>query len=419
MIRRLPRPLGPSTLWPLLLLACNVTPATTTGGVDLPARGDCPRGLAVVSSDFQSSEIALLSPDGAVRSPAFLSSASSNASNLAAPLSGDLEAAPSRSRENELVLIDRFGTNVLSFVDAKTAAVRAQLPIGTGFDSNPQDYLEASEHKAYVPRLSENRDPGREPFDFGSDLLLVDPALPSIIGSLPMPHQEGFFPNPAALAQLGELVLVTLQHARPDFSGMADSEIVAVDTRDDSLRYRLTLSGLQNCGRVEISPDRRRLVVACASYVDPRGQSADVSKSGLVVLDATQEPPEELQRFSALELAGGAIQSSLELVTDDLLLFKTQTALGAEQNNQLLSLRLSSGRAELLASAARDVDGAGFGIAFLGMSCDVECGDPCLVADASRGRILRLRVRDETVVEDGEVRIDGAGLPPTGLTPFW
>ncbi|HKY38168.1 MAG TPA: hypothetical protein VJN18_19630 [Polyangiaceae bacterium] len=405
--------------WLFLLVACNVTPATTTGGADLPARGDCPRGLAVVSSDFQSSEVALLSPDGAVRSQAFLSSASSNASNLAAPLSGDLEAAASRSRDNELVLIDRFGTNVLSFVDAKTAAVRAQLPIGTGFDSNPQDYLEVSEHKAYVPRLSENRDAGREPFDVGSDLLLVDPVVPSIIGSLPMPHQAGFFPNPVALAQLGELVLVTLQHARPDFSGMADSEIVAVDTRDDSLRYRLTLSGLQNCGRVELSPDRRRLVVACASYVDPRGESTDVSKSGIVVLDAVREPPEELQRFSALELSGGAVQSSLELVTDDLLLFKTQTALGAEHDNQLLSLSLSSGRVVLLASAARDVSGAGFGIAFLGMSCQAGCGDPCLVADASRGRIVRLHVLDERLVEDEEIRINGAGLPPTGITPFW
>jgi hypothetical protein len=418
MSRCIPWPLGSLAPWPLLL-ACNVTPATTTGGADLPARGACPRGLAVVSSDFQSSEIALLSPDGSVASPAFLSSASSAASNLAAPLSGDLEAAAARSRDNELVLVDRFGTNVLSFVDAKTATVRAQLPIGTGFDANPQDYLEISEHKAYVPRLSENKEPGREPFDFGSDLLLVDPAVPDIVGSVPMPHLQGFFPNPVALVQLDDLVLVTLQHARPDFSGMADSEVIAVDTRDDTLRYRLTLSGLQNCGRVEISPSRERLVVACASHVDPRGESLDPAKSGIVLLDATREPPEELQRFSALELAGGPIQSSLELVTDDLLLFKTQTALGAEQDNQLMSLRPSSGATEVLASAARDASGAGFGIAFLGMSCSAGCGDPCLVADASRGRVLRLRVAGEGLVEDGEIHIDGAGLPPTGITPFW
>ena len=418
MTRLASRPLGPLAFWPLLL-ACNVTSPSTTGGADLPARGDCPRGLAVVSSDFQSSEVALLEPDGSVASAAFMSSASSTASNLAAPLSGDLQAAASRSRESELVLVDRFGTNVLTFVDAKTAAVRAQLPIGTGFDANPQDYLEVSEHQAYVPRLSENKEPGREPFDSGSDLLLIDPAEPSIVGSLPMPRREGFFPNPVAVARIGELVLVTLQHARSDFSGMADSELVAIDIADGSLRYRLTLTGLQNCGRVEASSDQRRLVVACASYVDPRGASADVASSGIVVLDATREPPQELRRFTAPELVGGPLQSSIELVDDDLLLFKTQTALGAQQDNQLLSLRLSTAETELLATAARDASGAGFGIAFLGSSCQAVCGDPCLVADASRGRLLRLRLQGGRLVDDGEVRIDGAGLPPTDITPFW
>jgi hypothetical protein len=413
------RPFTGFLLLCLLPVACNVTPEATSGGAELKARGDCPRGLAVVSSDFQSSEVALLAPDGSVASPAFISSASSTASNLAAPLSGDLEAAPTRARPNELVLIDRFGTNVLSFVDVRTAAVRAQLPLGTGFDSNPQDYLEVSEHKAYVPRLSENAEPGREPFDFGSDLLLVDPVEPRIIGSLPMPRQQDFFPNPVALAKLGDVLLVTLQHARPDYSGMADSELVGIDIADEVVRFRLTLEGLQNCGRVEISPDRQRLAIACTSYVDPRGATVDASASGIVLLDATREPPRELQRFPALDLAGGPIQSSLEFVSDDLLLFKTQTALGAALDNQLLVLRVSTAETELLATAARDVRGEGYGIAFLGMSCQAACGDPCLIADASRGRLLRLQLEGDRLVDAGNVRIDGAGLPPGSVTPFW
>jgi hypothetical protein len=118
-----------------LLLGCNVTPARVTGGVDLPERGDCPRGLAVVSSDFQSSEIALLAPNGDVKSAAFLSSASTAATSLAAPFSGDLSVASALRRPGELVVIDRFGTNVLTFVDTRTAVVRAQLPVGTGFEA--------------------------------------------------------------------------------------------------------------------------------------------------------------------------------------------------------------------------------------------------------------------------------------------
>src|SRR6185295_3674277 len=99
----------------LLLLGCNVTAASTTGGVDLPALGDCPRGVAVVSNDFLSSEIALLDPAGNVKSAAFLSSASAAATNLAAPLSGDIRVASARSRPGELVVVDRFGTDVLTF----------------------------------------------------------------------------------------------------------------------------------------------------------------------------------------------------------------------------------------------------------------------------------------------------------------
>jgi len=420
MNQRPPRPLGPLAPWPLLLFAaCNVTAAPTSGGADLPARGDCPRGVAVVSSDYQSTEVALLSPAGEVASAAFMSSASTEASNLAAPLSGDVQTASSRTRPNELVLIDRFGTDVLTFVDAKTAVVRAQLPIGTGFVSNPQDYLEVSERKAYVPRLSENQSPGRQPFDSGSDLLLVDPTLPSIAKSLPMPRQAGFSPNPAAVALLGDVVLVTLQHARPDYSGMADSELVGVDSRDDSVRYRVALQGLQNCGRAELSPDQQQLAVACASHVDPRGETSDAAGSGIVLLDATQQPPRELWRAAGSELVGGAIQSSLQWVDDDTLLFKSQTAQGGQGDNQLLALHLGSGESQLLATAARASNGSGYGIAFLGMSCQVACGDPCLVADASRGHLLRLRFAEGRLFDDGEVLIGGAGLPPSAVTPFW
>ena len=215
----------------LCLIGCNVTAADTTGGADLPDRGACPRGLAVVSTDYQSSEIALLAPDGEVASSAFLSSASTQASNLAAPLSGDIGVASSRSQPNELVVVDRFGTNVLTFVDATTALVRAQLPVGTGFEANAQDYVGQSLHQAFVPRLGDNASPGREQFDSGSDLLVIDPSMRTITGSVPMPRQDGYLPNPVAATLLGQDVLVTLQHARADYSAMADGEIVAVARR--------------------------------------------------------------------------------------------------------------------------------------------------------------------------------------------
>ncbi len=401
------------------LLGCNVTAASTTGGVDLPARGDCPRGLAVVSSDFQSSEIALLGPSGEVKSTAFMSSASTAATNLAAPLSGDIGVASARSRPGELVIIDRFGTNVLSFVDTRTSVVRAQLPIGTGFEANPQDYLELSEHLALVPRLGENTEPGRQSFDAGSDLLVIDPTLPSIVDSWPLPRKDGFLPNPVAVTQLGADVLVTLQHARANYSGMAEAELVAITIADQRLHYRLPLSGLKNCGRAELSPGGDVLAVACSAFVDRKGAVAEPETSGLVLLNARVDQPVEFARFAASDLAQDPIQSSIEFVSERVVLFKTQTALGSDRDNQLFSLDLETGKRSLLATAARDDSGLGFGIAFGGMSCRAGCGDPCFVADLSRGNLLRFRAHGDQLTPDDDVLIDGAGLPPAGLTPFW
>lgn len=403
----------------VLLLGCNVTPGQVTGGVDLPERGDCPRGVAVVSNDFLSSEVALLAPDGSVKSPAFLSSASAVASGLAAPFSGDLGVATARSRPGELVVVDRFGTNVLSFVDTRSAVVRAQLPIGTGFEANPQDYLELSEHEAFVPRLGQNKSPGREPFDEGSDLLIVDPSEPAITGSVEMPRRKGFLPNPVAVTQLGADVLVTLQHARVDYSGMDDSELVAVTIEAPHVSYRLPLSGFKNCGRAELSPSRAVLAVACTGFVDRQGAVAELETSGLLLLDATTEPPQELRRSLAPELVGEPLQSSIEFVSERVVLFKTQTALGSERDSQLFSLDLETGKATLLATAARDRNGLGFGIAFGAMSCRAGCGDPCLVADRSRGKLLRFSVDADALAPEADVVIDGAGLPPAGVTPFW
>jgi hypothetical protein len=181
----------------------------------------------------------------------------------------------------------------------------------------------------------------------------------------------------------------------------------------------LLLRGLQNCGRVEQSPNGGLLAVACTSYVDRNGSAPDLSGSGIVLLDAGSEPPAELQRFAAADLVSGPIQSGIRFVSDRVLLFKTQTAVGAGLDNQLLALDLETGRSEVLATAAQNSNGTGYGIAFGGLVCAPGCGDPCFMADLSRGVVQRFAVEGDGVRPDGEVDIHGAGLPPTALTPFW
>jgi hypothetical protein len=338
---------------------------------------------------------------------------------LAAALSGDIGTATTRSRPGELVIVDRFGTNVLTFVDTKTVSVRAQLPVGTGFEANAQDYLELNEHLALVPRLGENSTPGREPNDRGSDLLLVDPSVPSIIGSLPMPRKDGYLPNPVGVVALGDDVLVTLVHARPGYSGMADSELGAFATADLSFRYALPLTGLKNCGRAELSPSGAVLAVACSGYIDRKGALVEPETTGLILLDAAQTPPKELRRFAAPELLDSSVQDGVAFVSENVLLLKTQTAVGADQDNRLFSLQLDNGETTLLATAARRAGGLGYGIAFGGLSCDATCGQPCFVTDASRGKLLRFSVDGDVLRARDDVLIGGAGLPPLGITPFF
>jgi hypothetical protein len=403
----------------VLLVGCNVTAASTTGGADLPSRGECPRGLAVVSSDYLSSEIALLTPEGDTASAAFLSSASTRTSGLAAPISGDVGVASARPGARELVVVDRFGTDVLSFVDTKTAQVRAQLPIGTGFEANPQDYLEIDEHTAFVPRLGENRRPGREPFDTGSDVLVIDPSVPKITGSVAMPRKQGFLPNPSEISRLGDDVLVTLVHSSSDFLAMADSELVALSAKHAEVRYQLPLVGLKNCGRAELSPSGARLALACSGFIDRQGNVPEPEASGLVLLDATTDPPSEVQRFSALELLQQPLQGSVEFVDERRVLIKTQTAIGGGQDNALYVLELETGATQRLAKAGRNAAGAGYGIALGGMHCDRDCGTLCWVADASRGQLLTFSVSAHDVKPAEAVTTGGAGLPPIGVTPLF
>src|SRR6185369_15409053 len=195
----------------------------------------------------------------------------------------------------------------------RTSLVRTQLPVGTGFEANPQQYLELDERHAFVPRLGENRLPGREPFDSGSDVLVVDPTAAAIIDSLPLPRKKGYLPNPSAISHIGADLLVTLVHANADFSDMADSELVAISASTLQVHYRLPLQGLKNCGRAEALPSQQRLVLACSSFLDRRGNAADPSASALVVLDLRQDPPVEVRRFTALELVGQALQRGVEV----------------------------------------------------------------------------------------------------------
>src|SRR6185295_14337493 len=107
------------------------------------AGGACPSGLLVSSSDYKSTNISVLSPTGATLSEILISSASAS-TGLSTALSGDVVFPLSTPTSGRAVLIDRFPNSVLTWVNPSNAEVIHQLPVGTGFAANPQDYLEVS-----------------------------------------------------------------------------------------------------------------------------------------------------------------------------------------------------------------------------------------------------------------------------------
>ena len=405
----------------VLLSACNVEAVQgDTGGVPRGDGGACPDGVAVVLSDYRSTQVALSTTEGTTQSESFVSTASVRSDGLSFALSGDVVLPNERPPSGRVVLIDRYGTNVVSFFEPTDGRVLGQLAVGTGFPSNPQDYIEVGDGRAYVSRFGNNELRGREPFDQGSDLLIIDTLVPEILGRIALPSSDEFPARPGGLTRLdSRLILVTL--AILGRLGRAitgeDSVLAAIDTERDAIAWQVELEGLKNCGTARLSPNAERLVIACSGLITEDGASLGVEGSGVAVLDASETPAVEIRRYAALEVAGGAVQSEFAFFSADSLLLKTQTALGDADRNQLLTLDLESGEVQRVFSVSA-ADSASSGLTLGGLLCAPGCSDFCLLADAAAGALQRFRIGQDNAIEHTDtLRVERrVGLPPIGLS---
>ena len=404
-----------------LLAGCGA-PRTTPDrqGVSV-APGPCGRGLVVVESDYQSSNVSLLDLEGRVLSPS-LASSSTESAGFGVALSGDVVTPSSPQNSEEIVLIDRYLVGVLRFVELATARVRSELSVGTGFRSNPQDYLPLAADRAYVARYETNGNAGREAWDVGGDVLIVDPRRPEITGRIDLsPALDGeparFTPHPARLLDVSGRVFVLLAAYASDYSSATSGRLVELDPKTDSLVSTLVLDGLRGCTALAVSPDERQLAVTCTGD-DLRSKEPKLEGSGLALIDIGGTPRID-RRFTAGELAEQPLGFGLAYAAPGVLFFGTlghfeeSGALGALDS--LLRLDTASGQVdELLRS-----EGEPFTLG--GTQCAVSCG-VCFAADAKRagGSVLRFAVDPDgnfgppTAVR-AETRV---GLPPRYLGAF-
>jgi hypothetical protein len=413
-------PILATALAVFVLLGCNVEPlGGPTGGVTVIREPGCPAAAIVVMTDYISTQVAISALDGETLSASFVSTASGSASGLAFALSGDVAVPSTRPPSGRVVLVDRFGTNVVTWLDPETARVVAQLPVGTGFESNPQDYLELDERRALVSRWDENPAPGNERFDAGGDLLVIDTERSEITNSIALPRVDDVPPRPGALVRVGDHAVVTLERLARDFRSAGDAMLVGVDPGSESVAWSLVLAGLENCGGLTLAPNGRRAALTCTGFIDRDGRAESVDQSALVVFDVTETPPRELARFPASALAGEPIQQEVEFFSEEGLLLKTQTTFGGGRNNRLLSLDLESGEVQTLAEARPASDEGGKGVVYGGVLCTPGCGNMCLVADADRGVLRRWVIAAQGLEKLTSVSVEReVGLPPRGIGTY-
>lgn len=396
------------------LLGCNVDPPPpSTGGVrgggDPGALRTCERGVVVVTSDYRSTNIVVSALDGTPLSPSFVSSGATKP-GLSLALSGDVDVPATAPPSGRVVLIDRYGTNVLTWMDVETAEVIAQLPVGQGFESNPHDYIEVNADRALVSRFGSNPTPGAEPFDEGGDLLVIDTTKFAIVGRIAMPEEdERLLPRPSGMTRLGDEVIVTLGRLAADFSDVGDGRFVGVSPAENAVTWTVDIPGLHGCGRAAVSPSGERLAVACSSRFDPSTQRFDPAASDIVIYDARSTPPEELERLDVARRLDAGIRPALAFASEDVLL---ATAFGgnASPGDRVFSVHLPTGDITPLGEATEP-------FVFGGVRCSPGCGDICLLSDAERSALRRWKVTASGALEPLEdVILDTRiGLPPRSL----
>ncbi len=422
----------------LCLLACGVAdPSGNTGGTTVAA-GPCGRGLVIVHTDYQSTNVALLSNTGQVLSPSFISSASSS-TELSAPLSGDVVVPSSAANGASAVLVDRYPASILTWVSIETGAVLAQLDVGTGFAANPQDYLRVDEATAYVSRFATNPAPGTEPLDAGGDLLIVDPRVPpAITGRVDLSETvadaPGHQPRANRMVHDGSrLLFVLLAAYNGDFSSSAPSRLAVIDTETSNLISTKVLTGLHGCSALAIEPpyrqdtalDSRRLAVGCSGSFSGDSTSS-LAESGLVLLTFGADGSlAEQARFEAAAMVGQPLGFSVDFDQQGHVLTTVLGHFGQMGQDD-----------ETDAVVALDPTTAAVEIVLRGNKLPFELGEvrcitpyappegpsceaACFVADAERSVLHRLVSDAAGYRLDASIEVEQSiGLPPRGVGRF-
>jgi hypothetical protein len=403
--------------------ACNVaSPPRSTGGVsfdagsspdggsapDGAATSNCETGVVIVTSDYKSTNIAVSRLDGTTLSGSFVSSGATRP-GLALALSGDVDVPLVAPASGRLLLIDRYGTNVLTWMNVADATVIAQLPVGTGFQSNPHDYVEIDATHAYVSRFGTNPNPGQQTFDQGGDVLIVDTKAPALVGRIAIPEENpALQPCPDLMTWIGREVVLTLGRWSADFSQVGDGRFVGLSPSSHAIDWTVNVTGLQSCGRVALSPSGSIAAIACSSSENMTTHQFDPTLSDIVVYDATQTPPKEVRRLGLGMKLGAGIQPAIAFASEDALVATTYGG-NATPGDSVFAVSVTTGDVTALGQSTMPY-------VLGGLHCAPGCGDVCLLSDAESNKLRRWRLTSGTFTPLDDATVDTVvGLPPRDI----
>jgi len=300
--------------------ACGLEPPQPdTGGTDVES-GPFGRGLVLIHTDFQSTNVSLLGLDGSIISRSFTSS-------YEAQMSWDIAAPTMPSTGGDIVLLDRaFG--VVSWFDVKTSDIREQFHADNDdLGKNPWDYLPISPEKAYVTRYDPVPVKGHH-----GDVIIVNPTTANVLSSVDkridiasaLHLSKGYVVHPARGLVIGDRAYITTVNATPDYE-YTTSYVVMIDTTTDEVIGVQELSGLWDCTGIAAAPDKSELAVICsgnlqASWVASSGNTG-TSRSAIVLL--SPEDLSEKKRILAEKVSIGALGFSLSYAAQRALVFSS------------------------------------------------------------------------------------------------
>lgn len=429
-----------------LLALASLTGCKTTGddAVDL-GPGMCGEGMlapmdevptfAVVGSGEGSASLGFVDAEGEVLVDSWINSGTQGA-GLVTALGTDI-VLPTTQGAGTFSFIDRYQTDVVStfcFDGSLMGQVRLNPPPdGTGFSSNPYDYVVVDSSTAFASRFEQNADPTAPALEQGGDLIGIDPSTMTLNGDridLTMFNTvvTGFdttqmqaadvtvWTRPERIVQVDNTLLVGMSRLPADLwggirgTGEGAVAIVDLETRDVS---SFLLNGLANCGHIQpIHGTDNEILISCKGYSN-LGFSDEAGTRATAGFVRARFENGKLNTLSSWRAASDAMGTPMPVwgatsLGGNRVVGVQFGTFGDEVNagtgDQFIELDLATGEQTVLYTASTQY--------VIGTSA-VKNG-LLLVPDSAAGVVLRFNVGDTTEA-DGNLEIGPEGIAPKAV----